>query len=133
MRGYSVAATALALNVDRKWLDNLLSQHRVAGVAQSRQGVQRKLSPGSLHRIATVYSLNRDLLIPVAAAIRLADELWQDSPQTGAGDEAALRFGDITVLIRRAEIRARVEAALADALEMAPRTRRGRPPARRGV
>ena len=127
MRGYSVAATALALGLEPKWLDNLLSQHRVAGVSQSRQGVQRRLAPGAVYRIATVHGLNRDLQLPVAAAVRLAQALWEAPFEAGVPDQATARIGEITVVIPRANIRARVDAALADALEAAPRKRRGRP------
>jgi hypothetical protein len=127
MRGYSVAATALALDVEPKWLDNLLSQHRVPGVSQSRQGVQRRLAPGAVYRIATIHSLNRDVQLPVAAAVRLAEALWEAPSEAGVPDHASARIGEITVVLPRSDIRARVDAALADALEAAPRKRRGRP------
>ncbi len=127
MRGYSVAATSLALGVDSKWLDNLLSQNRVEGVTQTRQGVQRRIAPGGLHIIATVHQLNRDFQVPVAAALRFAHELWRIMPGPPSGT-AEIRIGEIALRLNGADVRARVEQALAEALEMAPRTRRGRPP-----
>lgn len=126
MRSYSVATAALALQASAKWLDNLLSQNRVEGVSQIRQGVQRKLSPGALYLIATVHSLNREFQIPVAAALRIAHALWH-SPSVGSDDSVALEVEGVILQINRARIRSRVDAALAEALEMAPRTRRGRP------
>lgn len=127
MRGYSVAAVALALDVDAKWLDNLLSQHRVPGVNQARQGVQRRIQPEGLYRIATVHALNREFQIPVARALRLAQALWAESGDQG-GESATFAQGDLAVSVNRDQLRQRIEAALAEALEIAPRTRRGRPP-----
>lgn len=127
MRGYSVATTALALEVDLKWLDNLLSQYRVAGVSQTRQGVQRRLAPRAIHVIATVHRLNRELRIPVATALRFAHDLWESPQNPGSGEMAVVRAGEVALHVSRSEVRARVEAALAEALEMAPRTKRGRP------
>lgn len=128
MRGYSVATSALALGVDGKWLDNLLSHNRVDGVTQARQGVARRLGPGALHVIATVHRLNRDLQIPVGAALRLAHDLWDTTRNADPLDASALRFGEIELRLDRSEVRASIAAAVADALEMAPRTKRGRPP-----
>lgn len=132
MRGYSLATAALALDVDPKWLDNLLSQNRVDGVRQTRQGVQRRIAPDALYVIATVHDLSRQLRVPVVAALQIAHELWRRPPETGAEDFAELRIGTLAVQVDRRQTRARIEAALADALEMAPRTRRGRPPRKAG-
>ena len=128
MRGYSVATVALALGVESKWLDNLLSHNRVDGVTQARQGVARRLGPEALHVIATVHQLNQELQIPVGAALRLAHELWR-SPRNGdAADTAAVRNGELELRLARAAVRAGVTTAVAEALEMAPRPKRGRPP-----
>ena len=127
MRGYSVAAAALALQVPTKWLDNLLSQHRVPGVAQSKQGVARRLSAESLWLIATVWQLNVALAIPVAAALRLARELWREAADGEEPQPRAITLGQLTLTLDGVAVRAQVEAALAEALEIAPRTRRGRP------
>jgi len=127
MRGYSVGTAALALTLDPKWLDNLLSQNRVEGVTQARQGIQRKIAPSALYLIATVRGLNRDLQIPVGTALRIAHELWRSPPSSDLGDAAILQVEGITVQVARADVRARVDAALAEAMEMAPRPRRGRP------
>jgi hypothetical protein len=128
MRGYSVATAALALSLDAKWLDNLLSQNRVDGVSHARQGVQRRLAPSALHVIATVHHLNHGLRIPVATALRLAHELWSSPGNSDPADTATVRADALELHLNRAEMRERVAAALAEALEMAPRTRRGRPP-----
>jgi hypothetical protein len=131
MRGYSVATAALALGVEYKWLDNLLSQNKVQGVSQSRQGVQRRLAPAALYVIATVHRLNRGLQIPVATALALAHKLWMP-PATGrSGDDATVLFEGISLTVSRAELRALVDDAVVGALEIAPRTKRGRPRRRR--
>lgn len=130
MRGYSVAISALALDTEGKWLDNLLSQHRVDGVTQERQGVSRRLGPGALHVIATVRRLNQELQIPVAAALRLAHELWRSPPNADSDDTATVRNGELELRLSRSELRARIAEAVAEALEMAPRPKRGRPPKR---
>lgn len=127
MRGYSVATAALALSIQYKWLDNLLSQNRVDGVSQARQGVQRRLAPQALHVIATVHQLNRELRMPVGAALRLAHEFWSAPAGSEPGDTTIIRAGEIVLQLDRRAVRERVAAAAAEALEMAPRTRRGRP------
>lgn len=127
MRGYSVGTAALALALDTKWLDNLLSQNRVEGVTQTRQGIQRKIAPSALYLIATVRGLNRDLHIPVGTALRIAHELWRSPENSHSGDAAILQFGGIALQVTRNDVRARVNAALVEALEMAPRPKRGRP------
>lgn len=129
MRGYSVAATALALSLDTKWLDNLLSHYRVDGVTQARQGVARRLAPGALHVVHTAHRLHRELQIPVGAAIRISHDLWRAPPNPDAADTAvAALSGDLDLRLGRAAVRAAVATAVAEALEMAPRTKRGRPP-----
>lgn len=128
MRGYSVSTAALALDIEPKWLDNLLSHNRVDGVTQARQGVSRRLGPGALHVIATVHRLNLEFKIPVGAALRLAHDLWRSPQNADTADTAAVRNGEIELHLCRAGVRAHVAEAVADALEMAPRTKRGRPP-----
>lgn len=132
MRGYSVGTAALALDIEPKWLDNLLSHNRVDGVTQARQGVSRRLRPGALHVIATVHRLNRELQIPVGAALQLAHELWRSPQDADARDTATVRNGELELRLSRAGLRARVAEAVAEALEMAPRPKRGRPPKRGG-
>lgn len=128
MRGYSVATAALALGTDAKWLDNLLSQNRVPGVAQSRQGVQRRIQPAAIYLIATTYALNRDLQIPVALALRLAQSIWQTSELDGRPrGVATLPLGEIALQLNRDDLMGRMDQALAEAVEMAPRPKRGRP------
>lgn len=131
MRGYSVATTALALGIEPKWLDNLLSQNRVQGVSQSRQGIARTLTPGALYIVATVHRLTRGFQIPVAEALELAHELWRNPASGLPGDRVAISLDGISLAIHREELRTVVDDAVVGALEIAPRTRRGRPRRRR--
>ena len=127
MRGYSVATAALALGIEHKWLDNLLSQNKVQGVSQSRQGVQRRLAPGALYVIATIHRLNRGLQIPVAKALELAHDLWLIPGGELSGNPAVVQLDGVSLAVDREELRRLVDEAVAGALEIAPRTRRGRP------
>ena len=131
MRGYSVATAALALGVEHKWLDNLLSQNKVQGVSQSRQGVQRRLAPGALYVIATIHRLNRGLQIPVGRALELAHDLWRAPGGERSGNPAVVPLDGVSLAVDREELRRLVDEAVAGALEIAPRTRRGRPRRRR--
>ena len=108
-----------------------MSQNRVLGVGQSRQGVARRLAPGALYVIATVHRLNRGLQIPVAVALELAHELWRNPASGQAGDPAAIWLEGISLAVHREELRTAVDDAVIGALEIAPRTRRGRPRRRR--
>lgn len=74
-----------------------------------------------------MYALNRELQIPVGGALRIAHELWRNPPGAGDGDRAIHQIEGMSLNIDRSEIRARVDAALAEALEIAPRPKRGRP------
>lgn len=127
MRGYSVATAALALGIEHKWLDNLLSQNTVQGVSQSRQGVQRRLAPAALYVIATIHRLNRGLQIPVARALELAHDLWRIPGAEPSGNPAVVSLEGVSLTVDREELRRLVDEAVVGALEIAPRTRRGRP------
>ncbi|MHB1072428.1 MAG: hypothetical protein ACYC3Q_06345 [Gemmatimonadaceae bacterium] len=127
-RSYDVAAAALALDVDTKWLDNVLSHHSVPGIARSRQGVSRAITPTGLLHLAIARALGEGASIPVAAAIDLASVLLQG--QTGAVAETRVAQA-LTLRLDRAALAAELEARLADAVEQTPTRRRGRPPRRR--
>ena len=122
-RGYTVAASALALGVPTKWLDNLLSHNVVLGVSQRRQGIARKLSFESLVILNIALALIADLHLPTARALAVATTL------SGAGRYESAHGVELqfdTSLIRRSLV-----ARLADAVEATPNPRRGRPPGRK--
>ena len=120
-RAYTVGAVALALDIPAKWIDNILSHHTVRGVAQKRQGVSRKVSLEGLLQLALAISLIEDLQIPAFSALRLASTL------TDTGGHHRTPAG-ISFDLDLAAIRAHLETRLAQAVEIAPLPRRGRPP-----
>ncbi len=121
MRQYTVATVALALDVPVKWIDNTLSHHRVTGVLQARQGVSRRLSFNAVIVLETTLRLIRSLELPTAAALRIAHELVHT-------EHACALVGACEVRMDIGDIREAVAARLANAVEISPVPRRGRPP-----
>lgn len=127
MRAYTVAATAVTLDVPAKWVDNALSHHHVPGVARRRQGVARRLSYQAVLTLEVALRLVRTLGVPLPRSIELATVLISDpkSRQSlGAGSGLSLAI-DIEA------IEAHVARLLAHAVEVAPSPRRGRPTGRK--
>jgi hypothetical protein len=120
-RAYTVGTAALALDVPTKWLDNVLSHFQVAGVLRERQGIPRKVSVEGMLQLALALGLIKDLEIPTANAIRLAGNISQ------TGGQHRTRSG-ISIGLDLSTIRAGLESRLAQAVEIAPIPRRGRPP-----
>ena len=120
-RAYTVGTAALALDVPAKWLDNVFSHFQVPGVTQERQGISRKVSLEGVLQLALALRLIDDLEIPTATALRLASTIIQ------TGGQHRSKSG-ITISLDLSTIRAGLEARLAEAVEIAPVPRRGRPP-----
>lgn len=123
-RAYTVGTVALAMNVPAKWVDNILSHYHVQGVAQKRQGVSRKVGLDGLLQLTVGLALTQDLKIPISHALHLADILTRDHGhhQTPAG---------IRIDLDLARLRSELEVRIAQAVEIAPIPKRGRPPQRR--
>ena len=119
MRGYNVAASAVALDVDYKWLDNLLSHFWVAGVRQARQGVARTLPFPALRVIAIAQQLTSELGAPLPRALELAQTLAEGKP---------IRAGNLEFSADLTSLDTWLSERLAYAVEVAPTPRRGRPP-----
>lgn len=120
MRGYTVVTSAVALGVDYKWLDNLLSHHSINGVRQARQGVSRMVPYPALRVIAIALGLIREAQIPLPVALQWATRL--------AGGENPASSGYLNISMDLASLDARLVEQLAYAVEVAPVPRRGRPP-----
>ena len=123
MRAYTVTATAVALGVSSKWVDNVLSHHRVPGVHQARQGIARKMTPASLLILDITLRLVRSLGVPLPLALetaqRLVDARDGGIPLSGA---ASIQIrADVVALTN--DLNDRLERAV----EMSPNPRRGRP------
>ncbi len=115
-----MAVAAAALDVDRKWLDNVLTQHAIGGVGRERQGVSRTISPRAILTIAVAILLARHLGAPTARALALAHRLV-DEGENSPDAHVSVRV-DVGAVERDLAIR------LADAVESHPSARRGRPP-----
>lgn len=121
-RSYDAAVAALTLDVPYKWIDNLLSRHRIPGVEQTTQGTTRRLSPAAIVRIRVIRILSEELGVPVARAVSLSG-LLASSPDW----RASLGDGIGTLQVDRAAAERWVTRRLGDAVESAPRRVRGRP------
>lgn len=122
MRLYSVAVAALAVQAPEKWLDNLLSQHSIPEVAHRRRGVSRGVSWTALVHIGLIRALHERLGCGVREAVSLAADLLQ-LPSGGT-----ITRGSIAIALDRNVLERDLQQRLEDALESAPRPRRGRPP-----
>jgi hypothetical protein len=120
LRAYTVAAAAVTLGMSTKWIDNVLSHHTVPGVARSRQGVSRRLTPQAILSLEIAIRLSNALSIPVARSLELAARLVRERGELSAGKGLTLAL-DIEV------IQAELAERLANAVEIAPLPRRGRP------
>jgi len=126
-RGYTVATVALALDTPAKWVDNILSHYTIPRVAQSHQGVARRVSVDGVFVLSLVAKLAGALRVPLARAVEGAHFLAEDGRWTFAEG--------MTLTIDRDAAIAALLARLESAVEAAPVPRRGRPPgkAKRGA
>ena len=123
MRGYTVRAVAVTLGVPVKWVDNVLSHHRVSGVSGGRQGVARRLSTQAVLILEIALRLINALGLPLPKALEFAARLVSTrSGKLTLADQISL-LADVDV------IAGQVTDSLAQAVEIAPSPRRGRPPA----
>ena len=123
MRTLSTSASAAALGVDRKTLDNVLSREARLLVGKGSRGRRRRISIALLEQVAIAMILNRDLGVSIAKGLELADEIVA-SPTlpVHAGSLCAVTF-DLNRL-RRA-----LDQSIAEALESTAEPVRGRPKA----
>jgi len=123
LRAYTVAATAVALGVNSKWVDNVLSHHHVPGVHQARQGIARRVTPVALLVLDVTLRLVRSLRIPLPQALEIAKRLV-DAREGGIALSGAASIqirADVESLTN--DLNARLERAV----EMSPTPPRGRP------
>ena len=123
-RLYHVEVVRHAANTDLKWVDNLLSHFEVPGVQRWRQGVARKISLDGIYHVALVRRLNRELHLPVSAAVTLAKRLLASE----SGHPVVV--SGIELRIDRPALEAEVDRRVDEAVESSTRPRRGRPPQR---
>jgi hypothetical protein len=121
MRAYTVATAAVTLRMPAKWIDNVLSHHSVPGIVRTRQGVARRLTPQAILSLEIAIRLIDGLSIPVARALELSAKGIRENGEIPAGKGVTVRF-DVEA------IQAELSERLANAVEIAPLPRRGRPP-----
>ena len=114
-RAYTVATAALALRMPVKWVDNILSHHKISGIRQERQ-VEGLLT------LALAAFLIHELGLSTRRAIALADEIIKSEGRY-FGKQGLIVEIDLPAF--QAGLLEQLEAAV----EMAPVPRRGRPPA----
>ena len=121
MRLYSVAVASVAVGAPEKWTDNLLAHHELAGVQSRARGVARGISWPALIQIALVRAVHVRMGCSVRDAVAFAAALLASPADLiEAGPYLSLTF-------HRADFERDLHRQLADALESAPRPRRGRP------
>ena len=123
MRGYTVRAVAVTLGVPVKWVDNVLSHHRISGVSGGRQGVARRLSTQAVLNLEIALRLINAFGLPLPKALELAARL------VGIRSGKLTLADQISLLADVDMIEGQVIDSLAQAVEIAPSPRRGRPPA----
>lgn len=121
MRAYTVATAAVTLKMPAKWVDNVLSQHRIEGVVRRRQGVARRLTARAIMTLDVALRLSRTLGASMSTSIQLAARLLEGELTAGEG---------IAISIDRSSLEAELMDRLAHAVEIAPSPRRGRPPSK---
>jgi hypothetical protein len=126
MASYSVATTALALGVERKRIENILLRCCLPGTTKGRQGRAHRLSRRTVLAIALLLELQERLAVPASAGAVLLPQLLDGEQPT-----RTVALGPFQLSVQMSELERQVTAAIAAALEIAPRPPRGRPRRRR--
>ena len=124
MRLYSIAVTSLAVGAPVKWTDNLVTHHALPEVRSRARGVARGVSWAGVVRIGLIRTLHLELGCSVQNAVTLSESLLATS------HGSVTLGGRLSLSLDRVALERELQHRLADALESAPRPRRGRPPRR---
>lgn len=124
MRAYTVAAAAVSLGISPKALDNVLVRYEIAGVSRARQGVSRRLTARAILSLDIAFRLARSSAMPIGRALQLASRVLHDEKAIIELEQGISLSFDVS------RLRLDLDSRLAEAVEMAPAPRRGRPPAR---
>jgi len=127
VRFYHVDIARFASDADPKWVDNLLSHFNLPGVERTRQGSSRRLSATSIHHIALIRTISRNLGVSTGLAVSLATRLLGEGPAKVDVEPAISLTLDRNTFVRR------IDAAIAVAVESIEPARRGRPPRRPAI
>ena len=131
LRAYTVAVAALALDVPVKWLDNVLSHHRISGLETGKQGLQRRIPTETLVVLAIARTLHRGIGAPLAKALDLA-AMATNSPggRVPISSDEPAQAGDLWLGVDVDSVRRALDIRLREAVEFGATPRRGRPPKR---
>jgi hypothetical protein len=121
VRLYSVAVASVAIGAPEKWTDNLLAHHELPGVQSKARGVARGISWPALVHLGLVRELHVRIGCSVRNAVAFAAALLA-SPA-----DLIVPGPYLSITFERAQFERDLHHRLADALEIAPRPRRGRP------
>jgi hypothetical protein len=112
---------SLAIDAPEKWTDNLIAHHALPGVQSRARGVARGISWPALVHIALTRELHTQIGCSVRDAVSFAGALL------GSPDGVMMASTHLAVTFDRERFEHDLHRHLADALESAPRPRRGRP------
>jgi hypothetical protein len=121
VRLYSVAVTSVAIDAPEKWTDNLIAHHGLPGIQSRARGVSRGISWPALLQIALTRELHTQIGCSVRDAVSLAGALL------GSPDGVMAPGPHLSMSFDRGRFERDLHRRLVDALESAPRPRRGRP------
>lgn len=107
-----------------KWVDNVLSHYSVIGVEQGTRGVERRLTQEAILALAMCRMLARDLGVPLATAVGIANQVV-GSREFGGGTFAVAP--GLALQFSMDDLERTVLASLSDATESVAHVRRGRP------
>ena len=121
MQKITSLTAAVALGIERKVLDNILSRDGRHLLPSGRQGRSRRLPFAALETLAIALLLHRDLRVPLSRGFELAESLRSSqNHEIGVGRLGKLRF-DLDRLVSS------LEQAVAEAIDEIHPPRRGRP------
>jgi hypothetical protein len=121
MKTLSTDASAAALGVDRKTLDNVLAREGRLLVKPGSRGRSRRIPIDALMTIAVALILSRDLGVGIARGLELADLLiGSPASSVSLGSLSTLSF-DVP------RLRAMLDHSIDEALESVAEPIRGRP------
>jgi hypothetical protein len=117
----STHASAVALGIDRKSLDNILAREARPLMGIGRRGRSRRVPAEVLERVAIALILKRDLGVTLARGLRIAERvLGSPSSSVTVGSLSTLSF-DVP------RLRQALELSIGEALESVAERTRGRP------
>ena len=121
MPSYHIDIACFVADVERKWIDNLLSRVSVVGAESPGHGVVRRLSLAALRHITLTRRLVQELGLSIDRAASLGAMLIANGGIVRAPSGLTIRF-DIPAFEEE------VDRRLSDAVEAVVLARRGRPP-----